>query len=156
MTPATQAKVLRVLQEQRFERVGGNETIKTDVRVIAATNQNLASDGRRRTVPPGPVLPAQRVHDRPAAAARAAGRRARCWSTTSSRRQPELGKNVRGIDPAALAVLEAHPWPGNVRELQNAIRYAVVHAVGEVLTLDCLPASVRGQAIAAERRTAST
>ena len=56
-----------------------------------------------------------------------------------------LGKNVRGVDPAALAALEAHPWPGNVRELQNAVRYGVVHAVGDVLTLDCLPASVRGQ-----------
>jgi two-component system nitrogen regulation response regulator GlnG len=56
----------------------------------------------------------------------------------------KLDKRVSSIDPSAMAALEAYSWPGNVRELQNAIRYAVVHAVGEVLTLDCLPTTVRG------------
>jgi DNA-binding NtrC family response regulator len=56
----------------------------------------------------------------------------------------KLGKSARGTDPAALAALESYSWPGNVRELENAIRYAVVQAVGEVVTLDCLPAAVRG------------
>jgi nitrogen regulation protein NR(I) len=145
MSAATQAKVLRVLQDQQFERVGGNETIKTDVRVVAATNQNLdalAGAGRFRhdllyrlnsftiTLPPlrerGGDVPLLVNH----------------FLGTANR---SLGKNVRAIDPAALAALEAHQWPGNVRELQNAIRYALVHAVGDVLTVDCLPASVRGQ-----------
>jgi DNA-binding NtrC family response regulator len=146
MSPATQAKVLRVLQDQQFERVGGNETIRTDVRVLAATNQNLdalAAAGRFRqdllyrlnsfTIHLPPLR--ERGGDVPLLVNQflAAANRG-------------LGKSVRGIDPAALAALESHPWPGNVRELQNAVRYAVVHAVGDVLTPDCLPASVRGQA----------
>jgi len=55
-----------------------------------------------------------------------------------------LDKNVTGLAPDALRVLQAHDWPGNVRELQNAIRYAVIQAVGDVLTADCLPAALRG------------
>jgi len=148
MSPATQAKVLRVLQDQQFERVGGNETIKTDVRVVAATNQNLATlaaAGRFRqdllyrlnsfTIALPPLR--ERGGDIPLLVNQ--------FLATANR---SLGKNVRGIDPAALAALEAHPWPGNVRELQNAIRYAVVHAIGDVVTIDCLPASVRGQGAA--------
>ena len=148
MSPATQAKVLRVLQDQQFERVGGNETIKTNVRVLAATNQNLsnlAAAGRFRqdlfyrlnsfTI----ELPPLRERE---------GDISLLVNHFLAMANRSLGKNVRGIDPAALAVLEIHSWPGNVRELQNAVRYAVVHAVGDVLTIDCLPASVRGQAIA--------
>ena len=100
MTPLTQAKLLRVLQEQRFERVGGNETIQTDVRVIAATNRDLeqmVADGR---VPRGPVLPPERVHDHAAAAARARRATCRCWSSTSSSGSAaELGKEVRADRP---------------------------------------------------------
>ena len=76
MSPLVQSKVLRLLQEQRFERVGGNETIQTDVRLIAATNRDLEADGRRGDVPGGPVLPPERRHDLPAAAARSPRRRA--------------------------------------------------------------------------------
>jgi two-component system nitrogen regulation response regulator GlnG len=144
MSHPTQAKVLRVLQDQQFERVGGNETIRTDVRVIAATNQNLpamVAAGKFRqdlfyrlnsftiTLPP--------LRERPGDI----GQLVSYFLAVTNRK---LGKNVRGIDPAALAALEAYPWPGNVRELENAVRYAVVQAVGEVLTLDCLPAAVRG------------
>ncbi|MBN9121728.1 MAG: sigma-54-dependent Fis family transcriptional regulator [Planctomycetes bacterium] len=144
MSPATQAKVLRVLQDQRFERVGGSETIRTDVRVIAATNQNLSAmvaAGKFRqdlfyrlnsftiTLPPL----RERGGDVPLLV--------NYFLAATNRK---LDKNVRGLDPAALAALEAYPWPGNVRELENAVRYAVVQAVGEVLTLDCLPAAVRG------------
>jgi two-component system nitrogen regulation response regulator GlnG len=141
MSPATQAKVLRLLQDQQFERVGGRETIRTDVRVVAATNQNLAASGAFRqdllyrlnsfTIHLPPLR--ERVGDVPLLAD--------YFLAGTTRR---LGKRVRSIDPAAMAALEAHYWPGNVRELQNAIRYAVVHAVGEVLTADGLPASVRG------------
>jgi two-component system nitrogen regulation response regulator GlnG len=144
MSPATQAKVLRVLQDQQFERVGGSETIAVDVRVIAATNQKLEAlveQGRFRsdlyyrlngvTIYLPPLR--ERKEDIPLLVdhfLRLANRK--------------LEKNVRGVAPDALRVLEAHDWPGNVRELQNVIRYAVIQAVGEVLTVDCLPASVRG------------
>lgn len=144
MSPGTQAKVLRVLQDQRFERVGGSETIHTDVRVIAATNQNLpalATTGRFRqdlfyrlnsfTIQLPPLR--ERAGDVPLLV--------HYFLSTLNRK---LEKSVRGIDPAALAVLESYSWPGNVRELENAIRYAVVQTAGEVLTLDCLPAAVRG------------
>jgi nitrogen regulation protein NR(I) len=146
MTPATQAKVLRLLQEQRFERVGGRETIATDVRVIAATNQDLeamVAGGRFRqdllyrlngfTV----ALPAlrDRREDIPHLVEHFVG--------LANRR---LGKHVRSVATDALRVLERHPWPGNVRELQNVVRYAVIQAVGDVLTVDCLPAAVRGKA----------
>jgi two-component system nitrogen regulation response regulator GlnG len=146
MSPATQAKVLRVLQDQAFERVGGNETIRTDVRVIAATNQNLAemvTAGKFRqdlfyrlnssTIPMPPLR--ERGGD--------IGLLVTYFLGEANRK---LGKQVRGIDPAVLVALESYSWPGNVRELQNAIRYGVVQATGEVLTLDCLPGSVRGGA----------
>jgi two-component system nitrogen regulation response regulator GlnG len=144
MTPATQAKVLRLLQNQSFERIGGNETVRADVRVVAATNQNLpalAVAGKFRqdlfyrlnsftiTLPPL----RERTGD--------VGLLVRYFLEVANRK---LEKNVRGIEPMALAALETYQWPGNVRELENAIRYAVVQAVGEVLTLDCLPAVVRG------------
>ena len=57
---------------------------------------------------------------------------------------PELGKNVRSIAPEAMRMLEQYEWPGNVRELQSAMKYALVRCVGQVLTVDCLPASCRG------------
>jgi nitrogen regulation protein NR(I) len=143
MAPAAQAKLLRVLQEQRFDRVGGNEAVATDVRVIAATNQNLetlVAAGKFRQdllyrlngfiihLPPL----RDRKDDIPLLA--------EYFVSVGNRR---LEKNVRGIDPTALTALQAYPWPGNVRELQNVIRYGVVQAVGDVLTVDCLPASVR-------------
>lgn len=144
MSPPTQAKVLRVLQEQAFERVGGNETIRTDVRVIAATNQNLSAmvaAGKFRqdlfyrlnsfTIQLPPLR--ERPGDIPLLV--------NYFLALANRKS---GKNVGGIDPAALSALESYSWPGNVRELENAIRYAVVQAVGAVLTFDCLPAAVRG------------
>ncbi|VTR95289.1 response regulator with -like aaa-type and dna-binding domains : Response regulator with CheY-like receiver, AAA-type ATPase, and DNA-binding domains OS=Singulisphaera acidiphila (strain ATCC BAA-1392 / DSM 18658 / VKM B-2454 / MOB10) GN=Sinac_0782 PE=4 SV=1: Response_reg: Sigma54_activat: HTH_8 [Gemmata massiliana] len=144
MSPATQAKVLRLLQDQRFERVGGNETIETNVRVVAATNQNLAAlvaAGKFRedlfyrlnsfTIPLPPLR--ERTGD--------VGLLVNYFITATNRK---LGKHVRGVDPEALAALEAHHWPGNVRELENTVRFAVVQAVGEVITLDALPASIRG------------
>ena len=74
MSPNTQAKILRVLQEHEFERLGGTRTIRVDVRLMTATNRNLAADGLDRPLPRGPVLPPQRRVDRDAAAARAQGR----------------------------------------------------------------------------------
>jgi two-component system nitrogen regulation response regulator GlnG len=139
MTSATQAKVLRLLQEQRFERLGGNETISTAIRVIAATNQNLeemVAAGKFRqdlfyrlngfTI----GLPAlrKRLEDLPALV-----------DYFLKRFNRELGKQVQAVSPEAMRLLNAHTWPGNVRELQSVIRYALVHATGDLLTPDCLP-----------------
>jgi nitrogen regulation protein NR(I) len=143
MTPATQAKVLRVLQDGRFERVGGNETIEADVRVIAATNQDLderpdASAFRRDllyrlnafTLRLPPLR--ERTEDLPLLV-----------EHFLKTLQPDSRGQVTAIAPEAMAALERHRWPGNVRELQSVIKYAVVHAVGAVIALDCLPPSVR-------------
>jgi two-component system nitrogen regulation response regulator GlnG len=146
MTPTTQAKVLRLLQEQKFERLGGEETIETDVRIIAATNQileELVAAGRFRqdlfyrlrvfAIELPPLR--QRLDDLPLLVdhfIKVFGR--------------ELGKPVRSASTETQQLLAAHAWPGNVRELQSAIKFALLHAGGDVLTPDCLPAYLRGGA----------
>ncbi len=145
MSPATQAKVLRLLQEQRFERLGGSETIQADVRLIAATNQNLEeriAKGEFRqdlyyrlngfTIALPPLR--ERMDDLPLLVEH--------FLRLSSRK---LGKTVRGVLPEAMALLERHQWPGNVRELESAIRFAVVQTVGEVITVESLPEYLRGR-----------
>lgn len=146
MTLATQPKVLRLLQEQQFERVGGDETIRTDVRVLAATNQDLdakVAAGLFRhdllyrlkvfTIYLPPLR--NRREDLPLLI----GHFLRQLNSS-------LGKHVTSVAPDALRVLESYPWPGNVRELQSAIKYAYVQSAGEVITCDCLPAQLRGGA----------
>ncbi|MFO0605874.1 MAG: sigma-54 dependent transcriptional regulator [Polyangiales bacterium] len=128
VSPAIQVKLLRVLQEREFERVGGNETLKVDVRIIAATNRDLAQlvrEGKFREdlyyrlnvvalrLPPL----RERREDIPLLADFFLQRFAR-----------DAGKKLRGFSPDALAVLTAYPWPGNVRELENAVERAVVLA----------------------------
>ena len=122
-----QVKLLRVLQEREFERVGGTETIKVDVRVVSATNRDLERPIADGDLPRGPLLPPQRV-PHPAAAAARAGRRhraaggaLRARSTRSSR-----ARTVRGLDRGAAAALAGYAWPGNVRELENVIERAVI------------------------------
>jgi two-component system nitrogen regulation response regulator GlnG len=139
MTPATQAKMLRLLQQQQFERLGGNEVIQTNVRVIAATNQNLSAmveSGRFRqdlfyrlngfTI----HLPPLRERE---------GDLAILIDHFLQSFNRELNKNVRFLTPEAKSAMEVHEWPGNVRELESVIRFAMLHVVGDVLTLDCLP-----------------
>ncbi len=143
MSYATQSKVLRLLQEQQFERVGGNESIRTDVRIIAATNQDLASlvrAGRFRqdlyyrlnvfTVRVPPLR--ERLDDLPALVEHFLGLAAQ-----------ELGRRVYAVAPETLRLLAQHAWPGNVRELQSTIKFAIVQATGDVITPDCLPDRLR-------------
>ncbi len=143
MSTSIQAKLLRLLQEQRFERVGGNETIQTDVRIIAATNQDLAAlvaSGQFRqdlyyrlnvfTVHVPPLR--EHMEDLPLLVDHFLGRMNR-----------ELGKRVRTVAPEAMRLLEEHSWPGNVRELESTLKYALVHATADVLTPGCLPYSLR-------------
>jgi two-component system nitrogen regulation response regulator GlnG len=149
MPPPLQAKILRVLQDQRFERLGGNEVVRTRVRVLAATNHDLArlvEEGRFRkdlyyrlnvvtiAVPP--------LRERPGDVAELA-------HYFLFRFDRELGLDLRGFDPAALALLEGYPWPGNVRELQSAIKQAMLRASGHLILPEFLPETMR-QARAAE------
>ena len=128
-----QAKLLRVLQEQEFERVGGTSPIKVDVRIIATTNRNLAVEaeaGRfrrdlffRLSVIPIEIPPLRdRRDDIPLLAYRFAAHAAR-----------DAKKELAGISPEALALLQRHDWPGNVRELQHAVERAVILASGPML-----------------------
>jgi two-component system nitrogen regulation response regulator GlnG len=139
MPLALQAKILRVLQEQAFERVGGNETVHTDVRLIAATHRDLkawSEEGKFRPdlyyrlnvfaihLPPlrkrGEDLPLLVRH----------------YLRRFSR---ELGREVQEAAPEALERLRGYAWPGNIRELQSVLKQALLQARGPVLLADFLP-----------------
>jgi len=143
MTPATQSKVLRILQEREFERVGGNELIKVDVRVISATNKDLEEEMKksefredlyyRISVFPIKLPPLrERREDIPLLAAH-----------FLNKFNQHEGKQIEGISPDALDLMMAYNWPGNVRELENAMERAVVLAVGNEILAKDLPAAVR-------------
>jgi two-component system nitrogen regulation response regulator GlnG len=143
MPLATQAKILRLLQDQSFERVGGNETVRTDVRLIAATNRDLkawSAEGKFRqdlyyrlsvfTI----LLPALRERGNDLAML------VQHYLRRFSR---DLGRQVREIAPEALERLRAYPWPGNVRELQGVLKQALLQATGTVLIPAFLPEFLR-------------
>jgi DNA-binding NtrC family response regulator len=134
MSPAVQVKLLRVLQERSFERVGGTHQLQVDVRVIAATNRDLAramEEGRfrrdlfyRLNVFPITLPPLrERPEDIPLLA-----------QHFLSRFSSEMGKPIEGISEAAISYLQHHPWPGNVRELENVMERAVILARGPKIT----------------------
>lgn len=144
MTPLMQTKLLRVLQDQAFERVGGSETIRTDARIIAATNRNLEDaikEGEFRrdlyyrlnvfTI----ELPAlrDRGEDIDLLVQHFIAKYAR-----------ELNKEVLDVAPAALELLRNYPWPGNVRELQSVIKHAILQATGPIIVPAFLPAMLQG------------
>ena len=139
MSPATQAKVLRLLQGGEFERVGGRETVRADVRVIAATNRDLEAmvnagtfrrdlyyrlNGLTITLPPL----RERLDDIPLLVEHFA-----------AQLSAKLGRHVVSIAPDVLQLLASCDWPGNVRELENVVRYSLIHARGNSITLASLP-----------------
>jgi two-component system nitrogen regulation response regulator GlnG len=139
MPLAAQAKMLRVLQEQRFERLGSNETVQTRVRVLAATNHDLdraAADGRFRKDLyyrlRGVTIRVPLLRERPEDVAELA-------HYFLFRFNRELGTDFRSLAPDAILLLEGYPWPGNVRELQGALREAMLHGSGHVLFPEFLP-----------------
>jgi DNA-binding NtrC family response regulator len=138
MSLLTQAKVLRVIQEKEFERLGSNETVKTDVRIISATNRDLTERIQRglfredlyyRLNVVTIRLPPLRDRD---------GDIALLIQFFLSRATAETGKKTRGIDPDAMAMLGSYRWPGNIRELENTIERAVLLAEGDTITVDDL------------------
>ncbi len=146
MTPLVQGKVLRLLQEQRFQRVGSNETIQTDVRIIAATNrplEEMVEEGEFRTdlfyrlngVSIHLPLLRERGDDV-----------ALLLQHFLARAVHEMNKpEIEGISPDALTLLKKYAWPGNVRELQSVMRQAVLNASGTAIVPEFLPPEVRGE-----------
>jgi transcriptional regulator with PAS, ATPase and Fis domain len=141
--PATQVRLLRVLQEGEVKRVGANDTIKVDVRVIAASNIDLSrakDQGKFRedlfyrlnvitvALPP--------LRDRPEDVPLLAGHFLRLYAG-------KMGKKVTGISPQAMEALVCHRWMGNVRELENVIERAVVLTSREVVDVEDLPQQLR-------------
>jgi DNA-binding NtrC family response regulator len=140
-----QAKLLRVLQSRRMERVGGRGTVALDVRVVSATNVDLTEAIRQGRFRQDLYYRLQEitVHLPPLRERRGdVGRIARHFVRTYAAR---FGCPVKGISPAAVDCLEAHDWPGNVRELENVIKSAVVLA-GDEVQVDHLPPALRGVA----------
>ncbi len=143
--PTTQAKLLRVIQEREVRRVGGDKPFQVDVRILAATNRDLAAEvvaGRFRedlfyrlnvvtlVVPP--------LRERPEDIPLLAQHFTEHFATKNR-------KQVRGFTPQAMDLLVRHPWPGNVRELENAVERAVIMATSEYVTERELPLSVTGR-----------
>jgi nitrogen regulation protein NR(I) len=145
MTPATQTKILRVLQSGTFERVGGNQPIKVDVRIIAATNKPLEQAVAARQFREDLFyrLNVVRVHI-PPLRERAEDIRLLVNYFLKKFAKDQPGP-PRSIAPAALKALERYHWPGNVRELENVIRRALVMAKGEAILVSELPGEVSGQ-----------
>ena len=153
-TPKLQVKLLRVLQEREFERVGDTQTIRVDTRVVAASNRDLMEEVEaerfredlyyRLNVVPIHLPP---LRDRREDVPELVGFFLELYSEENNR-------NVVHIDPKAMEALQDYHWPGNVRELQNYIERAVVLAPGDELTCDLLPDAVLSQRRPRGRRLA--
>jgi len=138
LRPALQSKLLRVLQERRFERVGGNQTVECDVRFVAATNRDLGAMVKLGTFREDlyyrlAVFP---LHLPPLRE-----RRAEIWPLAQAllaRIAAEIGRPHLSLGPSARQVLERAEWPGNVRELRNALERAAILAGGNTLEADHL------------------
>jgi two-component system nitrogen regulation response regulator GlnG len=143
MTAAIQSKILRVLQEQQFERVGGDQTIRTGVRILAATNQDLeklVTGGRFRKDLyyrlRGVVIAVPPLRERTEDIAELAHH-------FLFRFNRELERDLRGFDPETLMLLQQYTWPGNVRELQSVIKEAILRSTGHLLLPEFLPPLLR-------------
>jgi two-component system NtrC family response regulator len=144
LSPALLVKLLRVLQQGEYERVGGSRTLRVDVRVVASTRLDLGEEVRAgrfrddlyyRLNVVSLALPPLRARkgDIPALAAHFLAIHGRA-----------LGKGPRGITPGALSALFAYDWPGNVRELDSAIARAAAACTGDLVGIDDLPTVLRG------------
>ncbi len=143
MTPNLQLKLLRVLQDQQFERVGGEETVQVDVRVVSATHRDL-----KRAVEEGTFREDlfYRLHVVPFRVPSLRERRADIPLLVAhfiKKLGPRANPSVKQISAAALARLQTYPWPGNVRELENAVEQALVFADGESIDVAALPPFLR-------------
>src|SRR5690606_6282969 len=147
MALATQTKILRVLQQGEIQRVGGSETIRVNVRIIAATNKDLEAMVKAKTfredlyyrlnvvriqMPP--------LRDRP-------GDIPQIVDYCLQKLSREKNTRVTKVSPEVLALFAKHTWPGNVRELENVIYRSAVVAQGDAILVKDLPAELGGSAI---------
>ncbi len=142
MTPLMQTKILRVLQDQTFERVGGSQTIRTNARIIAATNRNLEQaieDKEFRS----DLFYRLNVYTIRLPALRERGDDIRLLANYFVRKfSQELEKEIAGIAPEAMRLLLNYAWPGNVRELQSLIKHALLEATSPIIVPAFLPGSL--------------
>ena len=143
MTPLTQTKVLRVLQDQQFERVGGNEMVRTNVRLIAATNRNLTEMMEQETFRSDLYYRLNVYTIRLPPLRERNGDLPLLIDHFLKRFSLESGKNVREVSPQAMQLLSRYTWPGNLRELQSVLKHAVVEANGPMVVPEFLPETVR-------------
>ena len=139
MSPLTQAKVLRVLAEQKFQRLGGDELVTTDVRLIAATNSNLTQRSAEGDFRQDLFyrLSVFAIHLPPL---RERGDDLqRLVSFYLHRYSEELGKDLVQVSPAAMQLLKEYHWPGNIRELQSVLKHSILHATGTIVLPEFFP-----------------
>jgi Transcriptional regulator containing GAF, AAA-type ATPase, and DNA binding domains len=143
MAQLLQAKLLRVLQERQMERVGGTQTVKLDIRMVAATNRDLEDEVRKGNFRQDlyyrlnvVTLKSPPLRERPEDILPLANHFAKRFSAHS-------GRPITGIAPATRAYLQSYSWPGNVRELENAIERAVVLGSGDTILPEDLPENIR-------------
>ena len=143
MSPALQVKLLRVLQEQQFERVGGTKTIHVDIRIIAATNKNLATAiskekfredlyYRLNVIPIKVPTLKQRKSDIPL-----------LMDFFLKKYQKDKKERIKGFSPEAMDAMVANNWPGNVRELENVIQRLTILCENQIVDIDDLPGNIQ-------------
>ena len=141
--PATQVKLLRILQEGEFERVGGNRTLSVDVRIVAATNRDLVEMVATKEFREDLYYRLDVIHLELPPLRQRAGDVPLLVDHFVRLYAERHGKPVTAVTPQAMDVLDGYDWPGNVRELQNTVERAVVLSPSERLDVDALPATLR-------------
>jgi two-component system, NtrC family, response regulator AtoC len=145
MEMSLQAKILRVIQQKEFERIGGNEIIKSDVRIISATNRDLktAVDNKQFREDLYYRLSSFPIHIPPLRERR--GDIVVLVEHFITSFNKKLGKNITGLTKSALKIIYDYDWPGNVRELENTLERCLILAEGSQIDIDVLPANIVSQ-----------
>ncbi len=154
MEMSLQAKILRVIQQKEFERVGGNEIIKTDVRIISATNRDLKECVDKKLFREDLYY---RLSSFPIYIPPLRERKADIVVLIEhfiKQLNQKHGKNIKGVTKSALKLMYDYNWPGNVRELENTLERCMILTDGDYIDVDVLPPSITSQTIAVDSKTA--
>lgn len=153
MEMSLQAKILRVIQEKEFERVGGNEVIKTDVRIISATNRDLKECVDKKLFREDLYY---RLSSFPIYIPPLRERKADIVVLIDhfiKQLNEKHGKNIKGVTKNALKLMYDYNWPGNVRELENTLERCMILTDGDYIDVDVLPPSITAQTISVDSKT---